>query len=505
MICAFWGSTTSARGDQTLVMNAPNDEHRCAWRERAEALEADVADLNARIEAMERRIFGKKSERMKSKERELREGEASKRNGPEAQEKRRANEKRRARIPSRTILHPVPASDCACPACGGVAEREVGSGRQSTVYEYIPGRFEQQIHVQQTLACRCGEYVVTAPPPAKVVDKGQYGPGLVAHVVVARTLDSIPFHRQQKQFERLDIPVNKSTLCGLYHRAADLLRPIYACIVERVAEERVVQADETPLKMHGRGDGKSRPGFMWTFLNDQYVAYVHSGGRSGEVPLDVLGGTEGILVVDAYSGYNPVCTPTTRTRGGCLAHVRRKFFEARSTAETAADEAMAIILEIYRIEARALRARILRTPEHRALRQTESRAVMQRFHAWLQAQQDRWPPKGPLGKAIAYALNQWDALCVFLDDEHVPPDNNLSENALRIIALGRKNWQLVGHEDAGQNTAILHTLVANCVLKGINPHAYLADVLIRVQTHPASGVADLMPSRWAPLEVATVA
>jgi transposase len=318
-------------------MNAPNDEHRCAWRERAEALEADVKDLNARIEAMERRIFGKKSERMKSKERELREGEASKRNGPEAQEKRRTNEKRRARIPSRTILHPVAASDCACPACGGVAEREVGSGRQSTIYEYIPGRFEQQIHVQQTLACRCGEYVVTAPPPAKVVEKGQYGPGLVAHVVVARTLDSIPFHRQQKQFERLDIPVNESTLCGLYHRAADLLRPIYPCIVERVAEERVAQADETPLKMHGRGDGKSRPGFMWTF------------------------------------------------------------------------------------------------------------------------------------------------------------------------ALGRKNWQLVGHEDAGQNTAILHTLVANCVLKGINPHADLADVLIRVQTHPASGVADLMPSRWAPLEVATVA
>ena len=121
---------------------------------------------------------------------------------------------------------------------------------------------------------------------------------------------------------------------------------------------------------------------------------------------------------------------------------------------------------------------------------------MDRFHAWLLEQKDRWPPKGPIGKAIAYALNQWDALCVFLDDEHVPPDNNRSENALRIIALGRKNWQLVGHEEAGQNTAILHTIVANCVLAGVNPQEYLADVLIRVQTHPANRIAELTPERW---------
>ena len=130
---------------------------------------------------------------------------------------------------------------------------------------------------------------------------------------------------------------------------------------------------------------------------------------------------------------------------------------------------MGLILEVYRIEQKARELDILRTPAHRRLRQAESRPAMERFHTWLLAHQDRLPPRGPMGSAIKYALNQWDALCVFLDDEHVPPDNNRSENALRVIALGRKNWQLVGHEEAGQNTAVLHTIVACCAVAGVNP------------------------------------
>ena len=362
MISAFRGSTTDSGSDQTSVMNAPDDEHRCSWRDRAEELAVEVEDLKARIDAMERRIYGKKGERMPSKGDELRKGKPSNRNGAAAQQKRRDNSKARESLPARTIVHPVPPAACACPACGGVADRQVGDGRPTTVWEFIPARLERQKHVQQTLACRCGQYVVKAPPPDKVIDKGHYGPGLAAQVVVARTLDATPLHRQAKQFLRLGIPINKSQLCSLYHRSAELTQPIYTCILKQVAAERVVQGDETPLKMHGNGGGKSRSGYMWTFLNHQHIAYVHSSGRSGEVPVAVLGGTKGVLVVDAYSGYNPVCTPASRKRAGCLAHVRRKFFEARGTAETAADEAMALILEVYRVEEHARIAGILRSP-----------------------------------------------------------------------------------------------------------------------------------------------
>jgi transposase len=477
-------------------MDSTDDSHHCPGRERAEALQAEVEDLKARLAAVERILHGKKGEGMPSKDKALNKGQPSKRNGPDAQQKRKTNGETRAGLPDRTIDHPVPPEACSCPQCGGVADRPVGDGRVTTIYEYIPPRFERQRHVQQTLACRCGEHVVTAPAPPKVADKAQYGPGLVAQIVVSRAADSIPLYRQEKQVARLGIPMNRSTMCGLYHRAAELVTPIYACVLEEIARERVVQADETPLKMHGNGSGDSRPGCMWTFLDADRVAYVYSPGRSGDVPVAVLGGTSGVRVVDAYSGDNAVCTPSSRTRAGCLARVRRKFFEARSSAETAADEAMTLILEVYRIEARARKQGILRTPAHLQLRQTEGRAAMDRFNAWLLEQQGRWPPKGAMGKAIAYALNQWDALCVFLDDVRVPPDNNLSENALRIIALGRKNWQLVGHEEAGQNTAVLHTLVACCNLAGVNPQEYLADVLIRVQTHPASEVAALPPKQW---------
>ena len=496
MISAFSGSTTDRWHDQTSGMNPTGDDHHCAWRERAEALQAQLEDHKARLAALERFIHGKKSESMPPKDREVKKGQPSKKNGPEAQEARRANNSARNAIPETTIPHPVPPAACTCPHCGEAADRVVGDGRTTTVYEYVPPRFERQRHVQQTLACRCGEYVVMAPAPAKVADKAQYGPGLVSQVIVARTADATPFYRQEKQFERLGIPLNRSTMCGLYHRAANLVEPIYACVLLKIAAEHVAQADETRLNMHGNGGGKSLPGYMWTFLSQEYIAYVHSSGRSGDVPVLVLGQSQGVLVVDAYSGYNAVCTPKRRTRAGCLAHVRRKFFDARTSAEVAADEAMGLILEVYRIEHRAREMKILRTPAHRILRQTESRPAMGRFHAWLLAQKDRWPPRGPMGGAIAYALNQWAALCVFLDDEHVPPDNNLSENALRIIALGRKNWQLVGHEEAGHSTAILQTLVACCTLAGVNPQAYLADVLIRVQTHPMKDVAELLPKQW---------
>ena len=475
-------------------MNAPDDEHRCGWRDRAEALAVEVEDLKARIVAMERRIFGKKGESMPSKGEELRKGEPSKRNGAAAQQKRRDNNKAREALEARTIEHPVPPAACACPACGGEADRQVGDGRPTTVYEYIPPRFERQKHVQQTLACRCGQHVVTAPPPAKVVDKGQYGPGLVAQIVVARTLDATPLHRQANQFLRLGIPINKSQLCGLYHRAAELTKPIYACILEEVAAERVVQGDETPLKMHGTGGGKSRTGYMWTFLNHKHIAYVHSSGRSGEVPLAVLGGTTGVLVVDAYSGYNAVCTPASRTRAGCLAHVRRKFFEARGTAETAADEAMALILAVYRIEEHARIAGILRAPAHRELRRAESRRWTDSTHG-CSNRRTAGRRRGPSAKPSRMPSTSGTRSACF-STTNTSRRTTTAPRTRSGSSRSGENWQLVGHEEAGQNTAILHTIVANCVLAGVNPQEYLADVLIRVQTHPANRIAELTPERW---------
>ncbi|MCI0672340.1 MAG: IS66 family transposase, partial [Myxococcaceae bacterium] len=262
----------------------------------------------------------------------------------------------------------------------------------------------------------------------------------------------------------------------------------------------VVWADETPLRV--LDVKKTRLGYLWTFLTQNekgewLIGYRFSMGRAGKTPKEVLGGTTGALVVDAYTGYNTVLVPKGRVRVGCMAHVRRKFFDAISTAPEAR-EAMDFILELYRVEHDALKAGVVRTAAHRQMRQQRSAAVLEAMYAWMEKQIPLHPPKGPLGRALAHAHDKahWEALGRFVHDERLPLDNNRSEGALRKAALGRKNFLFVGHEAAGENLAGLYALVATCEANGVNPEEYLADVLLRVQTHPNSRISELLPQEW---------
>jgi transposase len=262
-----------------------------------------------------------------------------------------------------------------------------------------------------------------------------------------------------------------------------------------------VLADETTQRVQAKG--KTRTAWLWSFIardeaERELIAYVYSRSRSGETPVRVLEGTIGKLLVDGYEGYNKVTLPGGRERAGCWAHARRKFFDAQSTAPAAAKHAMDLILELYKVERAALDADLLGTPEHLAMRQTRSRAVLDELRAWLEAEQGRHPPRSAIGAAIGYALGQWDALTLFLTDPHLLIDNNASEGALRVCALGRKNFLFVGTDAAGENLAGLYSLITTCEANGINPINYLADVLLRVQTHPASRIDELLPHNWTP-------
>jgi transposase len=313
-------------------------------------------------------------------------------------------------------------------------------------------------------------------------------------VVVSKCADSLPLHRLAKQYSRLGIPMERSTLCDVFHATAQKLQPLSERLMQRIAEADVVQADETPLKMLS----PERKGYVWTFLHQDLIGYRFSGDRSGLTPQQVLGGTTGTLVVDAYTGYNRVTQVAGRERAGCLAHARRKFFEALPTAPVEAKRALELILEVYRVEHAAKEAGVVRTAEHLKLRQSRGREAMERLKAWLEAEQDRHPPKSPLGEAIGYALNQWQPLSRFLEDEKIPVDNNASERALRVVALGRKNFLFVGHQEAGQNLAGLYSLVATCQAHGVDPMAYLSDVLMRIDDHPAAQLDQLLPHHWTP-------
>jgi transposase len=461
------------------------------------ASSAREAELQAKLDAMTRKVFGKSSEKMPTPAKELRKERAPEIIAAAGQQKRKRNEQRKSELETEVVPHAVPEDRRVCPKCQST---EMGSGEpvERVDYGYVPGYFRRRVHRREVLVCSCCSTEVTADAPPRPFDKSPYEAGLIAHVVVQKCACSVPIYRLEKQFQWLGIPLARSTMTDLFHAAAEKLQPLYLRLLQRVASSEIVLADETTLAMQ---KSKKR-GYMWTFRTDKLVTYKFSAGRSGKTPREVLGGTKGTLLVDAYTGYNPVVDVDGRKRAACLAHVRRKCFEALGTAPEA-QEALDIILDVYRVEHRAMEQDIVRTEAHARLRKKESRAAMKRLRAWLDQHTDRYPPKGPMGKAISYAVDNWDELQVFLDDVNVPVDNNASERALRIVALGRKNFMFVGHEEAGQNLAILYSLMATCEEHGVDPHAYLADVLMRIDDHPNRLIDELLPDQWGPARATT--
>ncbi len=464
---------------------------QAALNQQTKAFEAVVEKL----EAMERRFLRPKTEKRTKVPPPAK--DAARPDPAETKTKRAKNrESKREQAKTEETFHRVPDEQRCCPGCGPHELRPVGKGQTSEWYEYHPGYFIRYVDRLETLACSCGDYIVTAPPPPRPFENAKYGPRFIAHLLVAKCFDAIPLARQESMFKRLGIPMSRSTMCDLFHRAAAEFEPLVTTLFALIAAAPVVQADETSIKVKT----SDKRGFIWTFLTDELVAFRFSPDRSGHTPQQVLGGTEGVLVVDGYTGYNKVVGVDGRLRAGCLAHARRKLFEAQEVAPEAVNEALDILQDVYTVEREAKKQGIAGTPEHLALRRANSAPAMDKLHDWLTEQQRLHPPRGKLGKAISYALNSWDALNVFLTDARVPVDNNRSEAALRRVALGRNNWLFVGHDQAGQNFAGLMSLIASCVVQGVNPEIYLADVLMRLGTHPRSEIEALLPHRWAPIE-----
>ena len=421
------------------------EDHSCEWREKAEQLEAEVSGLRGEIasmqgalEKLQRHVFGKRSEKMPSVAKAIRDPERAEAERIAALQTRRENAEKKRQLVTRRIEHKVSEEQKVCPKCGGHDFSKLGEGRMTEEYELVPAMVERRLHVQEKLRCRCGETILTAPGPDKVFDKARFGPTFIAQVAVSKCADSLPLYRQAKAYRRAGVHVNDSTLGDLFRRTAEITRPLADRLLKLVAEKEIVLADETTQRVQAQG--KTRTAWLWSFIardeaEKEIISYVFSRSRSGETPVRVLGETLGKLVVDGYSGYNKVTLPGSRERAGCLAHLRRKFFEAQSTSPVLAKIAMDYILDVYRVERAALDADLLGTAQHLEMRQTEKAAVMEAFKAWLDLEEARQLPKSPIGQAIGYALGQWDALTLFLSDQHLPIDNNASERALRVAAL----------------------------------------------------------------------
>ena len=477
-------------------MVVPPVDHDCSLKEFVTQIADRLAMLEHENAQLKKALYGRRSER--SKMPRVKAGQPP--TPEQAKVTRQARAEAKAQTPTVRLEHKVPEALRRCTACGRTDLTAIGAGKSTHVWEFVPAKFVRVEHVQEVLRCRCGGCVVTAPGAPKVIEKGQYGASFLAHIAVAKCADHLPIYRLEKELARKGAPVARSTMNELLHRTSTLLAPIWTRLLDVIRARDVVLADETRLRILKDASGKPKTGFVWTFgaadANGGFdVAYHFADSRSGSTPKALLDGTKGILLVDGYSGYNDVEKVSSRRRAACYAHVRRYFFESLKTAPVA-QEVLDLITDLYRVEHEAT-ARGLSGTSKLELRKAQAGPIREALKAWLAEQQPKHPPKSPLGIAIRYTLGQWAELGVFLEDARVPLDNNASERALRRIALGRKNYLFVGDVAAGKSLAGLYSLVATCESRGINPFDYLADVLSRVQDHPANAIDELLPGAWA--------
>lgn len=425
--------------------------------------------------------------------------------------KRRAN---RGALPAHLprIEQVVDIEDKSCPCCRGMLH-VMGEDRSERL-DIIPAQFRVVVTRRPKYACRaCEEVVVQAPALSRLVEGGIPTEATVAHVLVSKYADHLPLYRQAQIYARQGVNLDRSTLADWVGKAAFLLRPIHERLFERLKASGKLFADETTAPVLDPGRGRTKTGQLFAYARDDRswggidppgVAYLYAPDRKAEQPLRHLRDFVGILQVDGYAGYKALAERNAVSLAFCWAHVRRRFYElAQSGPAPIATEALQRIAELYRIE-NEIRGR---PPEERhAARQQRSQPIVDALQPWLREKLALVSQKSKLAEAIRYALARWAGLAHFLDDGRVEIDSNVVERSIRPIALNRKNALFAGSDGGGEHWATIASLIETCKLNGVDPYAYLADVITRIVTgHPQNKLDDLLPWAYAPAPLKAVA
>ncbi len=374
-----------------------------------------------------------------------------------------------------------------------------------------------------------GPQIVTANKPLQPIEKGLAAPGLLSYIIVSKYGDHLPMHRLERILQRHGIEIARSTMCDWAAQCAEVLRPLYDLMVDEVRSSKVMHTDDTPVKVQDRSRTQTRTGRFWVYLGDSdhpYTLFAYTPSRSRDGPMAFLrdwGRDERVyLQADAFGGYDGIYAGEAGgrvTEVACWAHARRKFYDAKSSDPATSAQALAHIRLLYDVETQAKKetkqaaklAPATETSDRRVcellaenrlrLRKEQTVPRLAQFRTWLDSQQavrgGPVLPKSPMGQAIQYVLNQWDALCVYTTDGRLAIDNNASENALRRVAVGRKNWLFAGSDNGGRTAATLFTLIATCERHKVEPMTYLRDVLTRIAAMPINELPDLLPDRWS--------
>ena len=473
---------------------------------------AENERLREIIKAMQRHRFGRRAESLPEEQlllglEEAEQVEAAGLAAAEAEParkvariaKRRAN---RGALPAHLprVERVVDVASTACPCCAGTLHR-VGEDVCERL-DVVPAQFRVLVIRRPRYACRaCEGAMVQAAAPARLIEGGLPTDALVAQVLVAKYADHLPLYRQAQVFARQGVSLDRSTLADWVGRAAFLLRPVHERLGERLKASGKLFADETTAPVLDPGRGRTKTGQFWAYARDHRpwggtdppgVAYVYAPDRTARQPIAHLAGFAGVLQVDGYAGYEALAKGGAVRLAFCWSHVRRRFYElAQGGSAPIAAAVLARIAGLYRVEA-AIRGRP--AGERRAARQERSRPVVEALEPWLREKLALVSGKSRLAEAVRYALSRWSGLRLFLDDGRVELDTNVVERAIRPLALTRKNALFAGSDEGARHWAVIASLIETCKLAGVEPQAYLSDVIARiVGGHPNSRLDELLP------------
>lgn len=477
----------------------------------------EIERLKAQIDKLKRMQFGRKSEKLDRQiERleteleeltarrgvaETRDAQAGRASAAASNDSERAS---REAFPEHLpreeqVLEPEPI----CSECGGQMQplgEDVSEqlGRIKAAYQVI-----RTIRRKQLCAC-CG-HIAQPPAPSAPIQRGIAHPSLLADIIVAKYADHQPLYRQSEIAAREGVDLDTASMGRWVGACEALCDPLTEALRRYTMAGGKVHADDTPIPVLAPGNGKTKTGRLWVYVRDDRRSglqepaaawFAYSPNRQGVHPQRHLAGFKGILQADAYAGFNDLFADGAIREAGCMAHARRKFYDihARTPSDTT-QRALDTIGELYGIEA-DIRGK---SPTERLLaRQEKAKPLLQAYEAWLRAKRETLSSKSDTVKAINYSLNQWAALTLYCDDGAIEIDNNIAENALRCVSLGRKNFLFAGSDSGGERAAAMYSLMGSCKLNGIDPRAYLTVVLTRIADHPIHRIDELLPWRIPP-------
>lgn len=366
--------------------------------------------------------------------------------------------------------------------------------------EYEPGKLFVNKFVRPKYAQTSSEGIIIAPMVERPLPKAIAGPGLLAQIIIDKYVDHLPLYRQEQRFKREGVNIPYNTISDWIKNGCTLLDPLGESLRKIVIQSDYLHADETPLKVLDKNKkGTTHRGYFWVYHNsiDDLVWFDYQESRGREGPHKMLKDFKGYLQTDGYQVYDIFKENKDINVLHCMAHARRKFFEAKDNDLPNAEYALEQIGLLYAIERKAKDGGL--TPDEVfELRQVEALPILKSLGKWMKETYLTTLPKSTIGKALAYSIERWPELMMYASNGKLNIDNNPVENSIRPVAIGRKNYLFAGNHEAAQRSAMLYSLVGTCKLNGINPFIWLRDVITRISTHSINKIDELLPQNWMP-------